>query len=177
MSASNLPLPPSAAVLSQFDQEHFVAHLAGVYEHSPWIPRRAWLLRPFADRAALAAALEQVLHAASRDEQLQLIRAHPELTGRAGMRTDLTADSAREQRGAGLDQCSPAEFARLNELNDAYRGRHGFPFILAVAGRDRAQVIDNLASRVGNTSEQEFATALEQIGRIAASRLGQLVGT
>lgn len=173
---SDLPIPPaSAARLSALPQPAFAAFLGGIYEHSPWIAERAWHARPFADRAAIAAALEQVLRGASHAEQLALIRAHPELTGRAGVRSDLTADSSREQRGAGLDQCTPQEFAQLNALNRTYRERCGFPFILAVAGRDRQQIIANLAERVHHAPEQEFVTALEQIVRIAAYRLALLV--
>ena len=119
--------------------------------------------------------MERVLRDATRDEQLQLVLAHPELTGRAGVRTDLTADSSREQRSAGLDQCTPEEFARLTELNARYRARHGIPFILAVAGRNREQILASLAERVDNTPEHEFATAIEQITRIAGFRLAMAV--
>lgn len=170
------PEPPlDAATLSNLDQQSFAAQLGSIYEHSPWIAERAWLARPFSDRAAIAAAMEAVLRAASHEEQLKLILAHPELTGRAGVRTDLTVDSSREQRGAGLDQCTPEEFASLTELNRRYRERCGFPFILAVAGRNRQEIIAALAERVANPPEQEFATALEQIMRIAGFRLAAAI--
>ena len=175
MTTPNPEPAPRAADLSAFSQEEFTERLGSIYEHSPWIAQRAWLARPFADRAAIAAAMERVLRDATRDEQLQLVLAHPELTGRAGVRTDLTADSSREQRSAGLDQCTPEEFARLTELNARYRARHGIPFILAVAGRNREQILASLAERVDNTPEHEFATAIEQITRIAGFRLAMAV--
>ncbi len=176
MNISSAGAAPDAAALSALPQEAFAQQLGSIYEHSPWIARQAWLQRPFADRAAIAAAMEAVLRGASREQQLQLILAHPELTGRAGVRTDLTIDSSREQRGAGLDQCTPEEFEQLSRLNARYRERHGIPFILAVAGRNRQQIIANLAERVDHPPEQEFAAAIDQIVRIAGFRLELAVG-
>jgi 2-oxo-4-hydroxy-4-carboxy-5-ureidoimidazoline decarboxylase len=175
MTSSPSPASFSAAALSQLDQAAFAAHLGAIYEHSPWVAERAWLARPFANRVAVAQAMERALREANRAEQLALILAHPELTGKAGMRNDLTADSSREQRGAGLDQCSPEQFAALHTLNTRYRERCGFPFILAVAGRQRDEIIANLAERVGNPPEQEFQTALTEIVRIAGFRLAQAI--
>ena len=108
-------------------------------------------------------------------EQLALIRAHPELAGRAAVRGELTPDSAREQQGAGLAACTPAEFARLQQLNAAYTQKFGFPFVLAVKGHNRASVIAALERRVENTAEHERAVALREIGRIAGFRLADLV--
>ncbi len=113
--------------------------------------------------------------AASGDEQLALIRAHPELAGRARVRDGLTAESAREQSGAGLDSCSPDEFSRLHELNKAYTEKFGFPFILAVRGHDRASIIAAFAARVQNETVAERSEALAQIGRIAWFRLAEAV--
>src|SRR5206468_2441161 len=109
------------------------------------------------------------------DEQLALIRAHPELSGGTRMRGELTPESAREQQGAGLAACTPEEFTRLQQLNAAYTQRFGFPFVLAVKGQDRASVIAALEQRVGNTVEHERAVALREIGRIAEFRLAELV--
>lgn len=165
------PLPPDAATLSRWTQADFTRHLAAIYEHSPWIAERAWLARPFASRQEIADAMEAVLRRSGVAAQLDLILAHPELSGKAGIRTDLTADSSREQRGAGLDQCSPEEYERLHHLNSAYRARHGFPFILAVAGRNRTEILEALQTRVDTPTDVEFRTALDQIVRIAAFRL------
>lgn len=157
--------------LSQLDQGAFTTALAGIFEHSPWVAERAWAMRPFASRAALLAALCTVMRQASRAEQLVLISAHPELAGKAAIRGELTEASTREQAGARLDACSPQEFARLHALNAAYREKFGFPFIVAVRGLDRAQIIEQFAARLENEQEAEFQQALRQIEKIAALRL------
>jgi 2-oxo-4-hydroxy-4-carboxy-5-ureidoimidazoline decarboxylase len=157
--------------LNAADRDAFVATLGGIFEHSPWVAARAFGARPFDSVDALHAAMVGAMRAAARDEQLALIRAHPELAGRAALRRELTADSANEQSGAGLTQCSPEELARLVELNARYRAKFGFPFVLAVKGRDRAGVIAELARRLECDPATEFAEALEQIARIAALRL------
>ena len=113
----------------------FVDTLRGIYEHSPWIPERACALRPFASVAALKFALAGVVAAATIDEQLGLIRAHPELAGKAAIAGELTAESTNEQTKSGLNLCSAAEFATLHKLNADYNARFGFPFILAVKGQ------------------------------------------
>jgi len=159
------------AELNAADREAFVATLGGIFEHSPWVAARAFGARPFASVDELHRAMVGAMHAASRDEQIALIRAHPELAGRAALRRELTADSAVEQSGAGLDQCSPGELAQLVDLNARYRAKFGFPFVLAVKGRDRAGVIAELTRRLERDPAAEFAEALEQIGRIASLRL------
>jgi allantoate deiminase/N-carbamoyl-L-amino-acid hydrolase len=112
---------------------------------------------------------------ASLEEQLALIRAHPELAGRAAIRGELTQESTREQQGAGLAACSPQEFARLQELNAAYSRKFGFPFVLAVKGHTRASVLEAMQQRAGHGLEEERATALREIGRIARFRLAELL--
>jgi OHCU decarboxylase len=157
--------------LNRLDQAQFVAALAGIYEHSPWVPERAWSQRPFSDIDDLHAALAAVVAAAGKDEQLALIRAHPELAGKAMAEGSLTADSTAEQSRAGLTHCSPAELARVRELNARYSANFRFPFILAVSGYDRAGVIAELARRVDNDAAAEFAENLRQIDKIARLRL------
>lgn len=163
------------ADLSAMDQPAFVAALDGIYEHSPWVAAGAWAARPFASLPALAAALEAVMLAAEPAQQLVLIRAHPELAGRAAIAGELTAASSSEQQGAGLLQCSPAEFARLQALNAAYRQRFGFPFVVAVRGLSRQAIIEQLATRLQATPADEQRTALQQIARIAGWRLADRV--
>src|SRR6266480_3269976 len=133
--------------LNRLEQEQFVAALASIYEHSPWVPERAWSRRPFADIDDLHAALTAVVAGAGKDEQLALIRAHPELAGKAMAEGSLTADSTAEQSSAGLTHCLTDELARLRELNARYKGKFGFPFILAVKGYDRAGVIAEFERR------------------------------
>ena len=154
----------------------FTTTLGPIFEHSPWIPERTWPKRPFASIDALHAALCETLAAASTEEQLALIRAHPELAGKAAIRGDLTEASTREQSGAGLDRCTPEEYARLHALNETYGKRFGFPFILAVRGYDRAGILAEWERRLGNAPELERAEALRQIERIARFRLNDLLG-
>ena len=161
--------------LNRFSQAEFTAALGGIFEHSPWIPEATWPRRPFASVDALHAALCATLAAADLDAKLALIRAHPELAGKLAIRGELTDASTREQAGAGLNLCSPEEFARLTELNSAYNTRFGFPFILAVRGHDRSSIIANMAQRIDNERAVEIATALAQIERIAGFRLRDLV--
>ncbi len=157
-------------------EHEFVAALSGVFEHSPWVPERAAALRPFASGRELLGALCAVVERATAQEQMTLIRAHPELAGRAAIRGELTLHSQREQQGAGLAECSPEEYARLQSLNAQYTTRFGFPFILAVRGHTRESIISALDARTHNTIEHERAVALEQIDRIAALRLSDLLG-
>lgn len=161
--------------LNRCDRATFVATLGGVFEHSPWVAERACDARPFSDADALHRAMVEVVGAAPEEARLALIRAHPELAGKAAVRGELTADSTKEQSGAGLDQCSPDEFARLNVLNTAYNAKFGFPFILAVKGHDRASILREFARRLGHDRPAEFAEALAQIARIARFRLEVLL--
>ncbi len=161
--------------LNRIDRDAFVAILGSIFEHSPWVAERVFALRSFADSDALHGAMCAVVDAASAGEKLALIRAHPQLAGKAAIRDELTPASRSEQRGAGLDQCSPDEFARITELNDAYQRRFGFPFILAVRGHDRDSIIANMAQRLHNAPEHEHDEALRQIARIARFRLSDLI--
>ncbi|MGO0789264.1 allantoate amidohydrolase [Herbaspirillum seropedicae] len=167
--------------LNQASASDFTAALHGIYEHSPWIAERAAPQRPFSTITALKLALQSVVNQASRAEQLGLIRAHPELAGRAAIAGELTAESTGEQAKAGLHLCSPEEFARLQQLNADYNARFGFPFILAVkgptgAGLTRQQIIATFTRRLRNQVEDELRESLRQIGRIAEIRLNELLG-
>ncbi len=167
--------------LNRLGRDDFVACLDGIYEHSPWIAERAWQARPFASLGALKARLAAVVREAPREEQLRLIRSHPELAGKAAIAGELTADSAREQSRAGLSHCTPREFARLGELNALYKQRFGWPFIVAVlgprgSGLGRAEILDVLQRRIEQPAELEFAESLRQIHRIAEMRLNQRGG-
>lgn len=167
--------PLTAAALSQLDQPAFVAALAGIFEHSPWVAERAWSHRPFANREALLGTLVGTMLGAPRADQLALIRAHPELAGKLAVRGELTAESSREQAGAGLSACSPEEFALIHALNAAYQDKFGFPFIIAVRGHGRSDIIGAMQRRLEQGVEVEFAEALAQIARIASLRLEERV--
>lgn len=164
------------AELAALDQAAFVALLDGIFEHSPWVAERAWAMRPFGSWAELSNALCRCMRDATHAEQLQLIRAHPELAGKAAIRGEMAEASIREQAGARLDACSPEEYARLHALNAAYQQKFGFPFILAVRGLDRRQIIEQFAARTERTPKEEFAEALTQIEKIAAFRLKERFG-
>ena len=150
--------------------------LEGIYEHSPWIGRRAMAARPFRSLAHLKRALAQVVSTASEAEQLGLIRAHPELAGKAMVSKPLTAESTHEQGKAGLTDCTPDEFAKIQKLNADYNAKFGFPFILAVrgprgTGLSKREIIDTFERRVHNHPAFERAEALRNIHRIAEIRL------
>ena len=163
------------AELNARDRRGFVVALGGVFEDSPWVAEAAWPRHPFATLDALYRAMVDAVRGAAEDAQLALIRAHPELAGKAALRGQLTADSSAEQSGAGLTQCSPQEFTRLQELNRAYNTRFGFPFIIAVKGLDRAAIIARFAERLERDRATELEEALQQIARIAWFRLEALV--
>jgi 2-oxo-4-hydroxy-4-carboxy-5-ureidoimidazoline decarboxylase len=163
------------AEANALDRAGFVAAFGGVFEHSPWVAESAWSARPFSSIAALHGAMVTVMRGATNAEQLALLRGHPELAGRAAVRGELTADSTKEQSGAGLMHCSPEEFARITELNTRYRERFGFPFIIAVKGHDRASILAEFTRRSALDPAQEFREALAQVAKITGFRLQALV--
>jgi 2-oxo-4-hydroxy-4-carboxy-5-ureidoimidazoline decarboxylase len=161
--------------LNRITPSAFATALGDIFEHSPWVAERASTARPFGSIAALHAAMLDVVDAAPRERRLALIRAHPELAGRAAIRGELTADSTMEQSGAGLSQCTADELSRLTALNAAYNAKFGFPFILAVKGYDRAGILHEFERRIQRDVETEFDEALEQIARITRFRLDALL--
>ena len=155
----------------------FLAGYGPVYEHSPWIAEAAFgagLTEVHDTAEGLQAAMAEAVETAPRDRQLALLRAHPDLAGRLAIRGELTPQSASEQAGAGLDDCSLAEFQRFTALNEVYKARFGFPFIMAVKGRSRAEILAAFERRIGNTPEAEFRTALDEVHKIALLRLRAL---
>ncbi len=165
----------SIAVLNQLDDEAFIAALGAIYEHSPWVPAAVLEQRPFVSRTALEAAMAAVVEHAPEEDRLALICAHPELGGRIALEGRLAASSAHEQQAAGLDRCTPEEFAELAALNSRYLARFGFPFILAVSGHDPGSVIGELRRRLEHAPASEIAENLRQIERIASLRLRRLI--
>jgi len=166
------------ATLNAATAEQFVSLLEGIYEHSPWVARAASTWRPYSSLPGLKQGLVRAVREASADQQLGLIRAHPELAGKAMVAGALTAESTSEQSRAGLTHCTPEEFARLQQLNADYNQRFGFPFILAVRGPrgkglNRAQIIAAFERRLSNPPDYEQAEALRNIHRIAEVRLDE----
>lgn len=167
---------PSLALLSQVDCDSFTARLGDIFEHSPWVAAAAWAKRPFSSIDALHQAMVDAVFAASHDQQLALIQAHPELAGKEAASGTLTHASTAEQRGAGLDQCSSEELARLRALNAAYSAHFGFPFVIAVKGLSRNQIMDAISARLENDAATEFQTSLQEIAKIGRFRLDALLG-
>ena len=157
--------------LNTSGRDAFVTALGSIFEDSSWAAERAWRHRPFASLEALHQAMMSEVSASSRDDQLHLLRAHPDLGTRARMR----AASAGEQASAGLDRLTPSEFERLRELNAAYREKFGFPFLFAVKDSTKHDVLAALAARLPASGDDEFAEALRQVSRIAWFRLQDVV--
>ena len=150
----------------------FMADYGGVFEHSSWIAEQVW------DRGLhsgngpqLHAAFSDVIRNADRERQLALLRAHPQLASAIASGEELTAESQGEQRDAGLDQCSAAEFEEFRQLNSTYSDKFSFPFIIAVKGLGRKQILESFRTRILNGPELEFSEALEQVIRIGEFRL------
>lgn len=154
----------------------FVTRYGGIYEHSPWVATRAEevLAGAAVDRELLASLMADCVDNASRDTQLELIRAHPDLAGKAQVGGELTADSSAEQSKAGLDQCTTQEFEMFQSLNAAYKEKFGFPFIMAVRESTRGEILGAFAARIENDYDLEFETALQEIHKIAGLRLAVL---
>jgi OHCU decarboxylase len=162
-------------VSERFSRDAFIMRFGGVYEHSPWVAEAVFDGGNVADDInQLARAMAAVVDGASHERQLALLRAHPDLAGRLAVRGELTQASTDEQKSAGLDQCSREELERFQSLNTEYTGKFGFPFILAVSGKIRTQILENFETRLGNSPKQEFATALGEVHKIARIRLEKL---
>ncbi|MCU1338429.1 MAG: pucL 2 [Bryobacterales bacterium] len=157
--------------LNSLDSEGFVAALGWVFEDSPWVAERTWSARPFADVEALHRAMIGRLACAEPEEQLALLRAHPDL----GTRARISSASTGEQAGAGLDHLTPQEFDRLQQLNSAYRNKFGFPFLFAVKGSTKHDILRALEQRLESSPEEEYEEALRQVSRIARFRLMETV--
>ena len=152
-------------------RDEFVARYGGIYEHSPWVAERAFDAGLPAVPGALAAHLAAIVDTASHERKLELIRAHPDLAGRAAIAGELSAASTEEQKRARLDLCTPAEFRRFQELNARYRQKFGFPFVLAVRNRSRLDILAAFEQRLDNDPQTEFDTAIREIHEIARLRL------
>jgi OHCU decarboxylase len=162
---------------SSLTREDFVKAFADIYEHSPWVAQKAFDLghgSDIDDVEVLHARMSDILLSADHATQLALINAHPDLAGKAAVQGQLTEASTNEQAGAGIHQCTAEEFARFTELNDAYKAKFAFPFIMAVKGSNRHQILAAFETRIHNSAQTEFACALAEINKIALFRLQTL---
>jgi OHCU decarboxylase len=159
------------------EKTEFVATFGGVFEHSPWIAGAVWDLG-LTGRHDTAAGLHQpfweVIRQSGREEKLALLRSHPELAVGVVSDEQLTESSQSEQRGAGLDRCSPEEFSEYQKLNACYREKFGFPFIMAVKGCNRHDILESFRARLENTGDEEFRSAVEQVIRIGRFRIDSI---
>ena len=162
---------------SSLSRDHFIAAFADIYEHSPWVAAAAYdqgQVSELDDIETLHARMSEVLLSADHARQLALINAHPDLAGKAAVQGQLTESSTNEQAGAGIQECTPEEFQRFTELNEAYKTRFAFPFIMAVKGSNRHQILAAFETRIHNPADAEFACALAEINKIALFRLQAL---
>ena len=152
--------------------EAFVARFGGIYEHSAWVAEETYpAAADIEDADALAKLLAECVDRSSHEKKLALIRAHPDLAGKAAMAGELTTESSAEQASAGIDQCTREEYGRFQELNDQYKQKFGFPFVMAVKGSNRQEILAAFAARLNNDVETEFERAIEEIHKIAWIRL------
>jgi OHCU decarboxylase len=167
MSAPQL----TVAQLNGLDQPSFVAALSGLFEGSPWIVAQAWSDRPFAGLEDLYTALCNVMYGASQEQQIALLRAHPDLVGRAALAGTLSPASSAEQAAAGLDSLSPNEIAEFTRLNAQYQARFGFPFVICARENKRDSILAGFAARLANTRDDEIPVALAEVAKICRLRL------
>jgi OHCU decarboxylase len=153
-------------------REQFVNRYGGIYEHSPWVAEEAYAAAAEgSDAGALATLFASCVDKAPAERKLTLIRAHPDLAGKAAIAGDLTAESSEEQASAGIDQCTPEEYAEFQALNSRYKEKFGFPFVMAVRNSNRSDILRAFATRLENDTDTEFATAIAEIHQIARMRL------
>ena len=165
----------TVAGVNALDLRTFVERFGDVAEHSPWVAEVAAGSRPFESREVLIDAFGRAVENASSEAQLNLLRAHPDLAGRASLANELGGDSCREQAGAGLDQLTASELERFTALNARYGRRFGFPFVFAVKGVTKAQIFEAFEDRIGNSLAEERQTALDNVRRILRFRLEERV--
>jgi N-carbamoyl-L-amino-acid hydrolase len=174
-------MPLTLQQLNAASLEEACAQLDGLYEHSPWIARTALAQRPFGSLAQLKHAMATIVSEGGQAAQLALLRAHPELAGKAMVDKSLTAESTNEQSKAGLTQCTPQEFEKIQQLNAAYNAKFGFPFILAVRGArgvglNKAEIIATFERRLHGHPDYELQECLRNVHRIAEIRLNDKFG-
>ena len=169
-------MPVDMNSVNALDCAGFVAAVGGIFENSPWIAEAVWAKKPFASLDALHNAMTDHVQALPRTRKFELLHAHPELAGRQARLGAMTGDSVAEQAAAGLDRLSEAEAARFDALNQSYREKFGFPFIIAVRDHSRGSILEQFEKRLTNDMETEIANALGQALRIAWLRLDRAFG-
>jgi len=167
----------STCTPSKMARQAFVEHFKDLYEHSPWVAEGVFdggIPTDLDQSSALLSAFQVVMLGADKPQQLALICAHPDLAGKAAVRGELTAASTSEQSGAGISECTETEFAHFTQLNEAYKTKFGFPFIKAVKGSDRHQILAAFETRIHHAADAEFSQALIEINKIASFRIANM---
>ena len=172
-----MPQKMTLEEINRLDREEFVSRFGPVFEGSPWVARRAWDSRPFDGLSALHGRMVEAVSQAPEERQMELIRAHPDLAGKAAIAGELTRESSREQASAGLDRLSPEEYDAFTRLNAGYREKFGFPMIVCVREHTRASILAQAEARMGHSRDEEVEVALGEIAKIARLRLQDLVET
>ena len=154
------------------DLDKFISRYGGIYEHSPWVAEESFVAAASVeDIHELAVIFANCVDRADHEQKLALIRAHPDLAGKAAMSSELTEESSAEQASAGIDQCTKAEYELFQQLNRQYKDKFGFPFVMAVRDSSRQDILAAFASRLNNDRQTEFKTAINEIHKIARMRL------
>jgi len=156
----------------EFTRDEFISRYGGIYEHSAWVAEQTCeVARGITDANKLAEVLAHCVDAAPQERKLALIRAHPDLAGKAAIAGSLTEESSEEQAAAGIDRCTPEEYRQFQSLNDQYKEKFSFPFVMAVRNSNKTDILNAFAQRLKNDNETEFATAINEIHKIARLRL------
>lgn len=162
--------------VNHLNEGEFVSRFGSLYEHSPWVAEEAWNARPFASLDDLRGAMVEAVRAAPAERKMDLIRAHPDLAGKAAVAGELTWESEGEQASAGLDRLSPSEYEEFQQLNESYREKFGFPMVVAVRRHgSKESILRSAKERLGNSREREAETALDEIHEIARLRLEDVI--
>lgn len=165
----------SMKTLNTATQDEFTQHLAGIYEHSSWIPEKAWQNRPFSNVENLHQTMQMIVENSSYDEKIKLLRAHPELAGQEAKAGNLTNASTEEQSSANLNTLNATEMNEITRLNKSYMDKHQFPFIIAVKGHSKSSIFESFRKRANNPNNLELIEAISQVGLIASFRLNALL--
>lgn len=165
----------SLKTLNMANQAEFTQHLSGIYEHSSWIPNKAWHHRPFTSIESLHNTMLKIVEDASQAEKLKLLQAHPQLAGQEAKAGTLTNASSQEQTSAKLNALNSNEMNEITQLNKTYLATHHFPFIIAVKGHNKESIFDAFRRRVNNATQIEQIEAISQVGLIASFRLNALL--
>ncbi len=170
-----MPEKLSIEEVNRMDHGEFVSRFGAVFERSPWVAEGAWERRPFVGLDGLHGSFVRTIREAPEDRRVALIRAHPDLAGKAALAGELTEESANEQASAGLDRLSPEEYERFHRLNAAYREKFGLPYVVCVRDNTKETIFAGAERRLSNTREEEIEAALAEISRIGRLRLEDLV--